>query len=218
MAQSLAEIIAGLAPVYDPQVQTIQQQQAQLPAQEAAQQAGLDTAKTNAFGDITNQANARGVLYSGTPIDAQNKYVGATYLPAVANLKANTNAEQFKLTDAINEANAQRYTQAQGILSQQQQNDEKAANDAAQLRLQQQKAAATPKAPSQAVLKQQDAATTAANLQSAAGRDGFVSPQAFAKARNDWVSAGYSSAEFNSMFKNFANLTYGPTATTNYGL
>lgn len=37
------------------------------------------------------------------------------------------------------------------------------------------------------------------------GDDGFVSPDTFKKARNAWVSDGYSSEDFDKAYKNFAN-------------
>ena len=109
MAQTLQEILAGLAPQYAPQEQLLATQQAALPGQQAAEQAGLDTAKTNAFTDITRGANARGMLYSGTPLNEQNTYVGERYLPAVANLKNGYADQGFKLTNALAELNKEKY-------------------------------------------------------------------------------------------------------------
>lgn len=88
MARSLAEIMSSLNQNYDPQRNLVQSQIDALPGQQSAEQAGLDTAKSNAFGSITDAANQRGVVYSGVPINEQNKYVGEKYLPAVANLKS----------------------------------------------------------------------------------------------------------------------------------
>lgn len=88
------------------------QQQAALPGQQAAEQAGLDAAKTNAFGDINVTANDRGMSYSGMPITEQARYTGATYLPAVANLK-NTYAQKgFALSDTLAKLEAERTNRA----------------------------------------------------------------------------------------------------------
>jgi len=42
-------------------------------------------------------------------------------------------------------------------------------------------------------------------LQQSAGRDGYVSPQDYAAAKRDWISQGYSSAQFDSAFAGFRN-------------
>lgn len=86
MAQTLDQIIADRAALFDPSKALVNSQTAALPGQQAAEQGGLDTAKTNAFGDITNSANAKGVLFSGVPVDQQARYVGEKYLPAKAAL------------------------------------------------------------------------------------------------------------------------------------
>lgn len=136
MARSLAEIMASLAPTYDPQQKLVQDQQAALPAQQAAEQSGLDTTKTNAFGDIVNSASARGVVYGGAPIKEQQSYLGSTYLPAVANLK-NTYASKGTALEAallgIHQAQSER---AQSL------HDTEVAQDLAAQQLAQQRAAA----------------------------------------------------------------------------
>lgn len=140
MAQSLAEIMAGLNPAYDPERNVINTQVAALPGAAAADIAGLDTAKTNAFSDITNAANARGVLYSGAPINEQNKYVGEKYLPARAAVAENyanrTSDFQLKLAQ-IGQRQSER---AQGIQADQQKTEADAAYRAEQLRIQQEAA------------------------------------------------------------------------------
>lgn len=119
MAQALSEILAQLDPVYNPQKAIIQQQQAALPGQQQAEQAGLDTAKTNAFGDINVQANDRGLSYSGMPIAEQAKYLGTSYLPAVAKLKTNYSDRNFSLQDTLAKLEADRVKQGQGIYTSQ---------------------------------------------------------------------------------------------------
>lgn len=113
MAQSLAEIMASLNPEYDPQRALVQKQQAALPGEQQAVLAGLDTAKTNSFNDITNQANARGVVYSGAPIAEQQRYVGEKYLPAYAGVKSDYANRGGKLEAALLDVNRSQSERAQ---------------------------------------------------------------------------------------------------------
>lgn len=106
-----------LGSVYDPQTQLVQSQIDQLPTQQAAQQASLDQAKVNAFKDITNSANSKGVLFSGVPVDQQSTYVGTKYLPAVANLDTSFNNTKNTLLGQINTIQANRVKDAQGTVS-----------------------------------------------------------------------------------------------------
>lgn len=132
--QSYDDIYGGLASQYDPQSSLVNTQLADLPRQQAAQQASLDQAKVNAFKDITNQSNSRGVLFSGVPIDQQATYTGTKYLPAVANMTTAFNNQKTGLLGSLNTINANRMTTARGIQSQQQANltaYQKAQEDAA---------------------------------------------------------------------------------------
>jgi len=109
-----------LASIYDPQVQSIQAQQALLPAQAEAQTSALEQARTNAFKKIDNTASARGMTFSGFTPDQQATYTGATYLPALANVKLSQNQANAKLVDALNTINANRGTQAMNMYQGQQ--------------------------------------------------------------------------------------------------
>jgi len=66
-----------------------------------AENQGLEAAKTDAFKQITDQSNRRGLLYSGVPIAEQAQYTGASFLPAVANLKAKYAQQKFNLQNAL---------------------------------------------------------------------------------------------------------------------
>lgn len=123
------------ASVYQPQVDLINQQIGQLQPQQDAEQASLDQAKVNAFKDITNQSNSRGVLFSGVPIDQQATYVGEKYLPAVANLKSTFQNNKNTLLGQINDIQAKRATQAQNTVSDYQKNAADTAYKNAQLAL-----------------------------------------------------------------------------------
>ena len=107
----------SLGATYDPQVQAVQSQIAQLQPQQDAQQASLDQAKVNAFRDITSSANSKGMLFSGFTPDQQARYIGTKYLPAVANLQSTFQNNKNTLLDKINQINAARANQAQNIVS-----------------------------------------------------------------------------------------------------
>lgn len=138
--------MTSLQGAYDPQRQLVAQQQAALPGQQAAEQAGLDTAKTNAFGDITKASNDRGVLYSGVPIAEESRYVGERYLPAVANLKATYADRGTKLQAALFGINDSQRQEAQGTLAGQQKAEAEAASRAEQLALERERMASTERA------------------------------------------------------------------------
>lgn len=137
MADSLQQIIDQLqTSTYAPQVQSIQQQQADLPGQVANEEQGLQAKQSTAFGDILNQARARGtgVAFGGIPLQEQAKYTADTYLPALANLHTAQKQQATSLQDAINKIYENRNTQAQGIYQFQQQQDATAASLAEQKR------------------------------------------------------------------------------------
>lgn len=101
-----------LGSTYQPQTDLVNSQIAQLQPEQDAQQASLDQAKVNAFKDITNSANSKGVLFSGVPIDQQSTYVGTKYLPAVADLKSTFQNNKNTLLGQLNDINAKRSQQA----------------------------------------------------------------------------------------------------------
>lgn len=140
MAATLEQIMKQLAPTYDPQRALIAQQQAALPGQQAADVAGLDAAKTNAFSDINIQANDRGMSYSGMPIAEQSRYVGERYLPALAGIKNSYADKGFQLQNALLGINQAQSQQAQAQLQAQQKAEYEYAIE--QQKLAQQRAAA----------------------------------------------------------------------------
>lgn len=201
----------SLAGQYQPQADLINTQIAQLAPQEQAVQASLDQAKVNAFKDITNQSNARGVLFSGVPIDQQSTYVGTKYLPAVAQNKTAFQNSRNTLTGQLNELTANRQKQAQDSVFAYQKQQADDAYRQQQLALQYAKvgSSGSGKTPSQAQIKQQDMAVTAQNLQSKVGRDGHVSQETWNKAIGDWLNAGYSAQDFVKSNIQFVNQRYG---------
>lgn len=212
---SYDQAYGSLGSVYDPQVAQVNTEIGQLPGQQQVQQSALDQAKVNAFRDITTAANNKGMLFSGFTPDQQAQYVGTKYLPAVANLQTSFQNNKNTLLEKINQINATRASQAQGIVS----SANTAANDNyyknAQLqlgyaRLNSSNARANAgKTPTQGQVMQQDMATTAQNLQSKAGKDGHVSQTTWNKAMGEWTAAGYSPADFTKNYMQFVNQRYG---------
>lgn len=204
-----------LAPAYDPQTQQINSEIGQLQPQQDAQQASLDQAKLNAFRDITNSANSKGVLFSGVPIDQQAQYVGTKYLPAVANLKATFANNKNSLVSQLNALNAERVKTAQSNVSASQKAIADAQYKQATLALRAQANAISagkanqPKAATQGQIKQQDMSVTSKNLMSKVGKDGHVSQETWNRAVADWSGAGYSPAEFAKLFIQYVNPRYG---------
>lgn len=218
--QTYDQIYGGLAGQYDPQTSLINTQLADLPRQQAAQQASLDQAKVNAFKDITNSANSKGVLFSGVPIDQQSTYVGTKYLPAVANMETGFNNNKTSLMGALNTVNSNRMNTARGIQAGQQSaltNYEKAQSDAAykqaQLQLGYAKLGASNSRAAAKITPQQAKQNTALQitqgLRSVAGADKYVAPQDYATAYKDWLTAGYAPGEFNNFFGGFKNPNNG---------
>lgn len=128
MAQNLDQIIQQLQGTYQPEIDSVQKQQAAMPGQQQAAEAGLTAQKDQGFTDILNQARSRGtgVAFGGIPLQEQSKYLSTTYLPAVANLKSSYNQQATSLQDAINSIYEKRNNQALGIQQFQQQQEEAA--------------------------------------------------------------------------------------------
>ncbi len=99
--QSLEEIIASLDPAYSQQKNVYSQQIAALPGQEAGAILGLNTAKSNAFREVNRAANAKGLAFSGIPIEEQTRYLGEKYLPGLAEVKKSTQNQTFQLQQAL---------------------------------------------------------------------------------------------------------------------
>lgn len=116
-ASTLDQVIASLQNVYQPQIDSINQQQAALPAQAAAQTAGVNAAKDDAFNGILSQARQRGtgVAFGGIPLGEQAQYTASTYAPALANLQTSQNQQGQSLVDALNKINEDKFNTANGI-------------------------------------------------------------------------------------------------------
>ncbi len=124
MARAIEQIMAELETAYAPQKQAVQERMNQLPGYYEAQRAGAETARSNAFQDITRQANARGMVYSGAPIQEQQRYVGERYLPALAQLSGQEGEQRYGLQQALGQLGERQLTYAQQIRQKEMELDE----------------------------------------------------------------------------------------------
>lgn len=115
MARPLDQILGELNAVYNPQKDVINSQIGALDPQQQEEQKGLEAAKQDAFGQITQQANRRGLFYSGIPVAEEQKYTGASFLPAVANLRSRYAQQRFNLQNALADLTKDQYLKGQDI-------------------------------------------------------------------------------------------------------
>lgn len=125
MARELSAILSELNNVYDPQRQVVKQQQDAIDPALQAEEQGLEYAKKDAFGQIQDQANRRGMFYSGMPVAEEQRYTGGTYLPALANLRGKYGQQRFNLQDTLNKIQQDQYNNAYGIREREVEADEK---------------------------------------------------------------------------------------------
>lgn len=123
MAQSLNDIMQELDAGYNPSRDLINQQISALPSQSEAQIAGLKAQEDQSYNDITDQARARGMGFSGIPLGDQAKYNATTFLPAVANVYSSQNQNKNSLLGALASLQEDQVKTANSIEGQQQQND-----------------------------------------------------------------------------------------------
>jgi hypothetical protein len=90
-----------LAQVYDPQEQFIEQQKAALPGQFKGQKSALEQAKVNAFRDISQTANRRGMFFSGFQPAEQARYLGERYLPGLQDIDARQETARLGLLEQL---------------------------------------------------------------------------------------------------------------------
>lgn len=115
MARELSQIMSELDTSYQPQKDLYNKQISGVdPALEAEQQ-GLQAQKEDSFRGITEQANRRGLFYSGVPIAEQARYTGGQFLPALANLRGKYITQKNSLTEALNQLGTQQGQEARNI-------------------------------------------------------------------------------------------------------
>ena len=143
MARALTDILTELDAVYRPQKDLYNQQlQAADPALEAEKK-GLMAQKEDSFRQITDQANRRGMFYSGLPIAEEQRYTGQQFLPAVANLQSKYATQKFGLQETLAKLAADQSAQAYGIRDKELAREEEQRQFDARLAAQQQAEAAS---------------------------------------------------------------------------
>lgn len=100
--------------IYNPQTQFIQSQIDLIPTYYEPQKAALEQAKVNAFRDIGNTAQSRGMFFSGFQPHEQARYLGEKYLPALAGYDMEMQRERQGLLGQIVGLNADRGQQMLG--------------------------------------------------------------------------------------------------------
>ena len=104
--QTVAEIMAELAPSTQGQQDVIAKQKAGLTTKYNAQRSGIEAAKVQGFNQINDQATGRGLAFSGIPLDEQANYLSTRYLPGMQQADFQQNEEGL----AFDQQSAQLYT------------------------------------------------------------------------------------------------------------
>lgn len=219
-----SQYIAQLAPIYDPQRSIIQQQRAQIEPQAQAQLSALEQAKINAFRDIGVAARSRGMQFSGFAPEQEARYLGATYLPAVASLKAKQQDSMTALDKALADIATNQQTQALNLYQTdvarkaqaeqwQKEFDWKAQQAALDRQIEREKlaiqrAAATAKTTSESELFAAAGTAFGPLLQAKIGADGHVSPVDYITVKNMATKSGLSSEQFDKIFASYVNPKY----------
>lgn len=137
MARTLDQIITELNASYQPQKDQFSSAIQTVDPQMQAEEQGLQAAKTDAFSQIDQQANRRGLFYGGMPIAEEQRYTGQNFLPSLANMRAKYAQQKFDLVNALNKVTTDEYSQAEGIHQNELDTEEKAREFDRQLAAQQ---------------------------------------------------------------------------------
>jgi hypothetical protein len=211
---------AGLAGIYDPETALVNKQMGEADTTASADLSSLDQAKINAFKGIENNANAKGVLFSGVTPENELTYTGTKYLPAVAGVKTAQTNTKNTLTAQLNKIMADRANQATGQVSaaqkafndwQAMQNTNNYRNEQlklgyARLGVSQQRANAAADKP---LTQSQTVGAIHDFLQGQKGGDNHVAPSVLASAYKTFLSAGGSDAAFWTNFQGYWNPKQG---------
>ena len=228
--QTLAQVMADLAPGYDEQAGVIGQQQQALTAKGAAQRQGLEAQKVEGFNLINDQATGRGASFSGIPQHEQANYLSTKYLPGVQASIADEQAGTLTLAQQLaqirtnqRETALSRVGQQESALNQwnmqQMQIQAQAEQAAADRAFQASQAAASRSGAS----SDNEAAKAAAQknmgdingwLFQRKGGDGKVSPSNFNKGLQMWMQKGGAAEDYYAFAQRYIN----PKIASQYGL
>ena len=147
--QSLDQIIAGLNQAYQPQVDILNTERGGLGAKYDSQRTALDAQKVHGFNTINDNANAKGLAFSGIPMNEQANYLSTQYLPGMQKLTTQQNEDDLALQKSLASINSEKVLKATDIRQQQQtayetylENERQRAFQAEQTRLERANAAA----------------------------------------------------------------------------
>jgi hypothetical protein len=190
-----------------------------------AQEEGLAATAQQAYGQIEQSAQDKGMFFSGFSPDERAKYNAGTYLPALAQLQATIAGTRAQLmgqkidldTDVFNKAFATReqdisYMRDWEKMDAQQQFEARQkeldrafqAGESAKDRAAAAANAAASKS-SPADVLDADRRAIASELSKVTGGDGFVSPGSYKTMKNQWTAAGYDGKTFDQYFASFRN-------------
>jgi hypothetical protein len=229
--RDLQSLIKTQTDALAPQQELIDKSIASNDASGGAQEAGLAAKKDQAFTDITQGAQNKGMFFSGFSPDEQAKYTAGTYLPALAQLQSTIAQTRASLLGKKADLNKGAFD----VATQQYENDRKVLADWNAMTAQQQFTASEAEKSrafeaQQNLTKMQSAERIAAadrNAKAAAakaagapagligtisnllnskkGRDTFVSPETYRAGLQQWTSAGGSPDSYNATFSGYIN-------------
>lgn len=111
----LADIMKESDSYYQPKKDLYNQQLSQTDPQQQAEVQGLQQQQQDSFSQIRDQAQRRGLFFSGIPLAEQAKYTATQFLPAVANLQGKYAQQRFGLQNALADLGSQQYKDAMDI-------------------------------------------------------------------------------------------------------
>ena len=117
-SRTLDQILADINAKTDPQRSLVLNQIADIPKQQAAEEAGLKAQEQQGYTDILDGARRRGLGFSGIPLGEQAQYHATQYLPAAAKLRTSFNDRQNTLQGTLASLDANNYAQANDIYNQ----------------------------------------------------------------------------------------------------
>lgn len=218
----IAEQNAALTPQYD----LINNDIAANDRAGTAQEAGLEAKKNRAFKQIGQASQDRGMFFSGFTPNEEAEYNAGTYLPQLAQLQATIASTRSNLlgkkadlgTKAFDTAFQTREgdvaakrtwdaTETDRRWQEQQAAQDRAfkANESTKDRAAAAAQASRQSGVSASQVLDADRKAISGELFQVTGNDGFVSPQSYAKAKNNWVGAGYDSKTFDAYFASYRN-------------
>lgn len=118
--QGLDQIIADLNPAFSQQQNILNSQRGTTAAQFGAQRSALDASKVQGFNQINSQAAAKGLAFSGIPVDEQANYLSTKYLPGLQSLDAQQNDANLSIDKALAQLDSERRLKAMDIRQNQQ--------------------------------------------------------------------------------------------------